>query len=52
MVLDEGPSDGINDSTSAGEKHLVLPLVNQIQTFAEICYHIWWLSSSVFRNIA
>ena len=33
-VLGEGPTDGINVSTGAAEKKLVLTLVKQIQSFA------------------
>ena len=34
LVLGEGATDGINDSTGAVEKNLVLTLVKQIQTSA------------------
>ena len=34
LVLGEGPTQGINDSTSAAGKKLVLNLVKQIPNFA------------------
>ena len=34
LVLGEGPTQGINDSTGSAEKNLVLILVKQIQNFA------------------
>ena len=34
LVLGEGPTQGINDSTGATEKKLILTLVKQIQNFA------------------
>ena len=34
LVLGEGPTPGINDSTGATEKKLILTLVKQIQNFA------------------
>ena len=37
LVLDEGPTQGITDTTGAVEKKLVFNLVNQIQNFAYVC---------------
>ena len=34
LVLGEGPTQGINDSTGSAEKNLVKILVKQIQNFA------------------
>ena len=36
LVLCKVPSDGINDSTGAAEKELVLILIKQIQNFAQV----------------
>ena len=36
LVLGEGPTQGINDSTGSAEKKLVLTLVKQIQKFAYV----------------
>ena len=36
FLLSEGSTDCINDSTGASEKNLLLSLVKQIQSFAEI----------------
>ena len=33
LVLDKGPTDGINGSVGAGQEKLVLNLVKQIQSF-------------------
>ena len=34
LVLGEGPTQDINDSTDSAEKNLVLTLIKQIQSFA------------------
>ena len=36
LVFGEGPTQGINDSTGAAEKKIVLTLVKQIQNFAYV----------------
>ena len=36
LVLGEGPTQGINDSTGAAEKKLVLTLVKETQNFAYV----------------
>ena len=37
LALDEGPSEGINDSLGAAEKKKVLTLVKQRQNFVSVC---------------
>ena len=37
FVLREGPIDGINDSTGAAKKYILLNLVKHIQNFDQVC---------------
>ena len=42
MILSEVPTQGINDSTCAAEKKLVLALLNQILNFTLNFTLQWW----------